>query len=473
MRRARARPRREEGVSNVLGAILVFGLLIVTLVTIQVRFVPVWEQDKEAAHMQEVLDQMRQLQADLDRQAGNDTSGPLTDPLTLRKEGGFRFFQGASQANAQLTFQPAPAGTGISVFTCAAAGPGCAVHVVRRGGQTLFGLTDVWTDFTSSQISNVQQVQNLRVRVDLTPTAAYTNGQSATLRIFGAASAVNPIGQVVFTYQEFPSENALKIAILDANGNEVSSDLEAFFQQTVIDWQYFDLLAPALLLPQILASAQPPYRFDLVPNGLQAQYQVAYIDSNQAPIGGAGGVPLTFYSTTVASGHLALTASNPYFVDQTYTLEHGGVVLAQGTGAGLGSTLLSPPAFQVSASNTVLGLALTVPGLVGTGSNRGEASASVVATPLGGADEVWVTAPRLTIVFPTAYGSAWCAYFDGLLSGAGLSSLGGTPQYTVAATSAQCSLTIFGPTTGPTSSTEDLFLRLRTSPIDLTTSILG
>jgi hypothetical protein len=462
---ARRRRPDDPGVSTVLGAVLMFGLLIVTLITIQFRFVPIWEQDRQASHMEDLAGQMRLLKSDLDRQSANDTSGPLSDSFQLRKEGGFRFFQG-SPSNAQMAFVPAPNGTGITITTCPS-GAGCAVHLVSRGGQPIFGLTDAWTTFTTATIANVASVQNLRVRVDLTPPSSYAHGDNATLTIYGAANSVQPLGRAVFTFLDFSSEQALQVQIFDAAGKEVSSDIEAFFQQTVIDWLYFDLLRPELLLPQVLATGQPPYRFELAQDNLLAQYQIAYVDSTQGPIGGAAGVALPTFTTTIASGRLDLTASNPDFVDQTYTLEHGGVVLSQGNG----SVVSAPPAFQAVASPSVVSLTWTVPALTGQASNRVEAAAAAIITPTGAVDDPWLLASRITFTLPTPHGAGWCTYFDTLLSDAGLSRASG--QYTVTVTSAQCSITIYGPVSSPTSTTEDISLHLRASTINLATTFVG
>lgn len=464
--RPAGRKPRDEGVSTVLGAILLFGLFIVTLVTIQFRFVPVWEQDRQAEHMEDLAGQMRQLKSDLDRQAANDTAGPLSDSFQLRKEGGFRFFQGAPSV-AQMSFTPSPAGTGVTITTCPS-GPGCAVHLVSRGGQAIFGLTDVWSNFSNGTISHVASVQNLRVRVDLTPPSAYSDGDSATLTIYGAADSVNPLGRVVFTFRDFASEQALEVKIYDAANREVSSDLEAFFQQSVIDWTYFDVMAPELLLPQVLATGQPPYTFRLATNRLIAQYQISYIDSDLGPVGGAAGLSLPTFTTIAASGRLDLAASNPDFVDQTYTLEHGGVVLSQAEG---GSVLSAPPAFQAVASPTVASLTWTIPALTGLPSTRVEAAAAAVVTPTGAINDPWLLASRVTFTLPTQHGAGWCAYFDTLLSNAGLSRA--TGQYTVTATSAQCSVTVFGPVSSPTSTTEDISLHLRASTINLATTFVG
>jgi hypothetical protein len=280
---------------------------------------------------------------------------------------------------------------------------------------------------------------------------------------------VNPIGWVIFTFRDFPSEQAIQVQVFNETGAEVSSDLEAFFQQTVIHWLYFDLMGKELLLAQILANAEAPFRFELIQSGLVAEYQLSYIDANAAVVGNGGGLLQATYSSQVPSGHLVVAARNQRFVDQTYVVEHGGVVLAQSSGA----VMASPPSFQAVASAGAASLVWTLPGLSGSAVSRSGTTLALVATPRGAPAETFLSASQVAFTIPTAYGAAWCEHFRSVLTNGGLTSTGASPQFTVASTSAQCLVTVYGPVSTPSDLTEDVLLRVRTSESDLALTLVG
>lgn len=467
MTRHRALHPDEASVSNVLGAILMFGLLVLTLVMIQVEFVPVWDEDREARHAQRVQDQLARMTSDLDRQAGNDTAAPLTNPLTLKRPGGFTFFSGAN-VGATATFVPAPAGTGVSL---ASANP---VHILRRDGLDLFSLSPTWPPFLDDQITGVTAIQHLRERVDLIdpngdsylggPPPNYADGDKVTLNVYSATDDVNPIGKVVTTYRDFPSEVGLLIQVFDANGVEVSSDVEALFQQTTFQYLYFDLLDGALFFEPILASGQAPYRLELIEDGLVADYQIAYSDIDSGGVATGAGLPEPSYAQTSESGALVVELRNQRFVDQTYVLEHGAVVLVQDGAA----HLVVPPALDLSVSASTAALSWIVPGLAGDGiAQSGNRALNLVSSPSGEVDDVLLTASTLSLHIPTQYGDAWCTHFRERFQAAGLTDTGANPQFTVAATSAACQVVLNGPVSPAADLTEDISLRYRSSILDL------
>ena len=168
------RQRRDEAaVSTVLGAVLVFGLLVLTLVTIQVKFVPVWDRDREADLMETVSQQMATLKSDADRQADNRTSVPVTDPLTLGTGGGFGFFRGTELPGA-LRYEPPAAGGGFTVTASQA-------NLLARNGRSIYAGTETWTQIAGDSVDAVGEVDHLRLRVE-TP-AAWDTGDSVTLTV--------------------------------------------------------------------------------------------------------------------------------------------------------------------------------------------------------------------------------------------------------------------------------------------------
>jgi hypothetical protein len=465
------RPRRagDEGVSNVLGAILMFGLLVLTLTVIQVKFVPVWTENREARHMAQAQDQIAQLKADLDRMAGNDTANALTDPLTLKQEGGFQFF-GGNNLGGRASFTPAPTGSGVSVSSTH------EVSIVRRNGENLFSLDDDnWQpDFVDGEVENVASISHLRERIDLViagdsmldPSGAtYTDGDRIVLDIYAATDDLDPVATVITTFHDTGSEIWFTIELFDQNGDEISSDFESAFQQINEEYMYFDLLDGALFLEPMLAAAAAPFRLDLTEDGLIGDYQLAYVDADSGGIAGGAGVTEPSFSEVTESGALSVEFQNQHFVDQTFVMEHGAVLLVQSGAA----VMAVPPAIGIQSSGSLTGIAWTVPGVDGEAiAQSGGRALNVLATPTGTVNEVWLGAYELRLDIPTSYGAAWCDHLDLLLAAAGLSDLGGLPDYQLNPTSAACQLQLYGFTSSPTDTTQqDLFLRFRSAAIDL------
>lgn len=455
--RATGGPRRDEdGVSNVLGAILMFGLLVLTLTMIQVRFVPVWDEDREARHMQALVDDLAQLKSDLDRQAANDTASAVTDTFELRREGGFRFFQSGRNLGSTASFAPAPSGTGIQVSSDE------AVEVLRRGGRDLFGLGGTWPTYVDDEIENVASVNFLRLRIDMSPLPP--DDSSIRLNVYGTTDDVNPIGWVVVTALDFPSEKALYLQVFDDAGTEVASDQEAYFQQTAIDYIYWDLLADEYLLDQMLLAGDAPYRLELIEDGMAAQYQIAYTDADSGGIAGGSGVPAADFLSTQSSGRIEVDARNRHFEDQTYILEHGAVVREQATGA----AMAVPPSLGITLGASQATVTWTLAGLEGDGLSRSGSRIAALATPTGEVEDVWVLASTLTITIPTTNADAWAGYLQDLLTDGGWVA----GQYTITSTSAQVQLDLEGPTLNDPA-TFDISLRFRVSHIDLALNPAG
>lgn len=483
MSRGLPRRRDDHAVSNVLGAVLMFGLLVLTLVVIQVRFVPVWGEDREARHMQALADDLRQLKSDVDRQAANDTTTTITASLALQDAGGFRFFSGtSSNTGATAEFVPSPTGTGIQMSSTK------PIQILRRNGVDLFSAGNVWdpelTEDGDTEITNILSVQHLRQRIDMDDAGDsyiggpsgndYADGDSVTIEVFAADDDVDPIATIVTTAQKDSSEYTFTIRVLDEAGTEVSSDSESLFQQVQIDYLYFDLLGDSLFLEPMLAANQAPFRITLDEDGLQGEYQIVYTDSDSGAIGGNAGILDTAgISSLESSGRLELDSTNQHYVDQTYILEHGAIVLEQGSD----DVLLVPPALDAGMGTEGGTINWVIGGLTGDGLAVDADRVSAVASTEGAAVDVWILAPQATLTIPTLHADAWADYFDAALQDAGWTA----GQYTLTESSANLRVDLEGPVANDPSCTAaatancvyDVSIRFRVSPIDLALSAGG
>ncbi len=457
----------DPAVSNVLGAILMFALFVISLVVIRVEFAPVWDEDREARHMDEVLGQLAQVKSDLDRQVDNRTDVGVSDPIRLDRQPGFRFLQGGGLPGS-LAFDAAAAGTGVEISSP-------RMTILVSNGQSFYGITDPndWEiiDGTEDEYIDVDRVRALRVRVLLPPDLNYyEDGDSATLAIDDING--DPVGSAVVTFRDLPSEWALQIQIFadtDSDGaidDEVSSDLEAFFQQTAgLQYFYVDLMDPSLLFDAILASAEGPLQLAITQDGLDAAYVVVF-DSAQGggtgTSGGAIGLVVDNYAAgPFEGGLLGFHGSNSRFVDQDYLLEHGAIVRIQEGVA----VVAVPPRLAVTVGSAQTRIEWDLPSLGGvTQQLAGARSASILLDPAE-RTSLEATARRITFEIPTAYPDAWEAFLHREFIEAGLSTA--DLEYSIQPTGSGIILTVDGETIDPNVGDDDLFFVFRQASIDV------
>ncbi|MDH7506668.1 MAG: hypothetical protein QHH15_02625 [Candidatus Thermoplasmatota archaeon] len=73
----------EEGVVGIVVAVLLIGLFITILTTIQTIYVPTWMEQKEAEHMENVANQFSMLKFAIDTQIIAEKSMPISTPIEL------------------------------------------------------------------------------------------------------------------------------------------------------------------------------------------------------------------------------------------------------------------------------------------------------------------------------------------------------------------------------------------------------
>lgn len=444
----------EAAISSVLGAILLFGLLVVTLVTIQVEFVPVWDRDREADHMQAVGNQFGQLKSDLDRMADNRTEVPLADPVTLQSRGGFRFFQGA-RLPAELSLVPAPANGGVQIATNQA-------HVLLQNGQGLFAGSESWTAVVQGDVlSNVGPMQNLRVRI-LNP-AAWSTGDSVSLVIANATGAY--AGKFVVTNYDHGETFTFRYDTYAANSQTIPTSTwgEDHDKSNPPTYLYVDLLEQKFQLSQVLAAAQAPSTLTLNRNNLNADYTASYTAINpgggSTQVGGGGSL-VPGFARRVTSGAVVFEARNQRFVDQSFILEHGAVILAQPEG----DVMYVPPSFDVTQVAGVVDIRWVLPAVQGSSSTlSGPATATVYLEPAVPASFL-ATMPRLDVTLTTQHGSVWAQYWTSTLQSAGLQY---GAQFTVASNTTHAQLSLLGLQTDPSSTIDDISVNFRAAALNV------
>ena len=464
--------RRDEGVSTVLGAVLVFALFIITLVTIQTQFVPVWQKQRESGLMDNVAQQFGALKAGLDQQVGNVTLVPVSTAMPLKADEGFAFFSQASLPGT-VTFSPAATGQGIAVSSS-------QLTIQQQNGFDLWGLSETWTTATGS-IAGITDIEHLRLRVvdpenqaggDMSFTLTDANGKCAgklQIAIFTSGSD-RTIEDRVFGPQSplAATCSATPITIRDTDAKK----------QTSPAYYYLDAFDRDLQFTAVLAAATYPVTAALVQNTLSGDYTMVYDSLTGGQHVGGTGLVVPNYAKTTAAGTLKVTKTNQQFPEQTYTLEYGALILDQPDG----SAMVVAPQFQATATAVQTAIGWSVPALVGSpNAITGSSSATITSTP-GARTFLTALAPRLTFTINTVHPALWSSFWDAQLVAAGLTGnvaaagaacTGATVQYSICTTASTATLNVFGPTAAPASTANDLFLNFQSADLGVTLLATG
>lgn len=466
------RRRDDEGVSTVLGAILMFALLVITLITVQVKFVPVWDKQREQDTMLEVSKQVNILKADLDRLAANQTASGTANQITLSKAQGFTFFQTSNPAVASLTFTPASSGQGLALSSN-------QLTIMQANGVQLYGLGEEWTAISATTpISSIVNIEHLRLRLvdpedtnsgllTLTLTSGGNCAGRLQIQVFVEAGSDRTIEDRVYGPTSPPSAscNATPITIRDTDAKK----------QTDPPFYYLDAFDPELHFASVLAAAAYPVTATLTQSVVVGDYTMVYdiaSGGGTTRVGGSGLV-IPNYSATFPTGTLSVAHPNQRAVPQTYTMEYGAVILQQSDGA----VMTVPPAFTVSTGATQASIAWSFPSLVGANAAiNSPGGGTVLGSPPSSRTAYQAFAPRLGFTISTAQPALWvdfwtqtlqAAGFMGSVATQGAACTTATVQFSICSTATSATLNVYGPTATPGSTANDLYFTFQQAAVPI------
>lgn len=73
----------DNGVVGIVVAVLLIGLMVSVIALIQTQYVPQWMKEKEAEHMEEVIDQFTRMKFAIDTQIATEINTPIATTITL------------------------------------------------------------------------------------------------------------------------------------------------------------------------------------------------------------------------------------------------------------------------------------------------------------------------------------------------------------------------------------------------------
>lgn len=451
--------RRDQAAATVVGALLVVSLAVVGLITFRTDFVPVWEEEAEKRFMDRVAEALLGVRSDLDRHVGASDPGRLSTPVPTSQ--GKATPSAPPRGGNLLSFQDRARPTTIHADDAT---------VWRRNGTLQIRENIDWREVpgTDLTIEGVDAVLDLRVR--FATLGSGNDGDSFVTRIIGATGGLR--GLVRYSMEDTrtgggggPERSELVAQVEDSAGDVVFDQTIATFTQTQTDYQV-NLLDPWLGFDQILASAPAPKRLIFVENGLEAQRTLTFQARNatgDATVVEPGGGPVETVHETFPGGVLEYEARNNFYVDQTYRIEAGALVLEQPDGAALRAGP-SAPSGRVEGilGQDRVGVGLALPSLDGAERTVAGAGTVTAATEAVANQGVQAVAPEASVNFTTEAPEAFASWARDHYRGAGL--LPG--EFTVTAGAGFVNVTVQGPSTDP--AVDDVHLDLTQARITTT-----
>jgi hypothetical protein len=446
---------RDDAVATTLGAILLLAIVLMALITVRTTYVPLWETASEAEHMRKVEGQLGSLRADLDRLTANRSAQILAAPFTLHAERTGVF--DVPKALDELRFRPRSHAYNFSAPE---------IIIQQRNTSSLQNLVETWQPVSSApNVQSVERVSNFRMRIEEIRKPGPNEILRETVRIIDADGDF--AGSFILEVRKASGPDFhVQHTTRDADGNVLYDHPETVFQGETIRPYWVNLLSTSFRFDTVLSAAEPPFRLELVQQGLRADYTITYearTEDGDTLVVGAGGQLIEDFHWSFASGALTYVGRNGHYTAQTFTLEHGAVLLDQPDGR----AIRIDPHFHVHRVADLVLVETTVPTLTGARADLvGEAQAVAYARATTRATLIG-TAPEFTLSIATEYPQLWAQLWTQRLETVGLVGDGTDPNFAITTSPGRATLQILGIHTDPDSPVHDLQVTLRQATVGL------
>lgn len=451
---------QDDGASVIVGAILLFALSFLVLVMIQSNFVPVWEEDAEAAHAQQVRSQLTFLKSQMERQTESGIITPLSSPLDLQRGGPSNIL--SSQNVPPGSFELGTPDSSAFNFSS----PELSIATVND--PNFVGLGESWEPVDGDVIEDASRIASLRVRfgVDAKP---YT-GEVATLGVTDGNGDFAGRFEVELLQMSTNGGGINKaeffVETFNANGDLIHATSYDEFNQGVPNGQeppytWINALNKDFRFDLVLASAEPPFDITLTTTGgMPADFSVSYYQETAGGgtiLVGGGSEIVTDYEDVRSSGRLTYRSLAQYFVQQDLVLEYGGLIVVQGDAA----SMASAPAFAVGTTTNRTTMSWTIPFPITDSGQTITSGTGLVVTTASGHRVITASGPSASFELATEHPDAWANYWRNTFEVAGLTE---GVEYTIATTADSATLTVDGPFGG---NTYDVSLALQTAQVEV------
>ncbi len=453
----------DQGISVILGAMMLTGVLLSSYVVYQVSVVPNMETAKHVGHMREVGSQLSRVAAGLETQLDNASGSAEVYPVTLGRDGTGLLV--TAPVSGTLSHQPGDLSAALTVDR---------LRLQQLNGSEVGGTTESWQTVTDETLTDVLRVTSFRLKIsevssdhageDVTVTLTDRHGQAAgDLRVNVTDSNGKGQGGANGAYEVWLRVRDADHDILYDQPIHTSSGPDSA-QNGPVSPFWIDLLRPEYRFDRVLDSADTPMEIALVPGGLEADYAVTYEktgDNGGSIVVGGGGKEITDLQRTYQGGELAYRSSAQALGGQELVIEHGALILTQGDGA----VLKASPPFQASMIGDHLSLMLGLPMLSGSGGALTGAGTGTLQVHPQVASHLHGEANEMSLNLTTGLPDVWHRVWQDELDDAGLDEGTG---YTIATGSSWANLTVYGQTDPtPGSATYDISLDVRQAALSV------
>lgn len=395
---------REEGVSNIIGVILVLGILSVFLITVRVGWVPEWEEEKEARMTEVVENQFAQVVLGLQR----DQDSPVVYPLDLSRPTSYWV---PVQLPATLAFE---AGTST-------ASASMNLQQISYNGAFQLAEEPNWSALASATAESILWLQaNI-------PSPATGSG-NLTIAFSDNSGALGSV--------EVGKNSGLEIR-LQSQGSVIDSAFVNFGASSPSAYQ-LDILKE-VDTESILGNPDGDIQISIT-NTMSATF--AWALETNGIITSESGEEIS-WSPSANSGSLRVDLNHQYMPAQELVLEQGAIVLEQPNG----QSMRVPAGMAIANGH----LQLTTTVLTGDPQTAGDTRS--LGVQINHVETTHVTGRTDTISYTltTNYPEAWALYWTEQFEAANIP----TSQYSVTQAAGQASFTYDGASSG---SDHDIFL---------------
>lgn len=458
----------DEGVSVVLGAILIAGLLVTVLATVQLNHVPVWVEQAEAEHAESLVGQLAAMKGEVDRQTGNRSAIPVTHPFTMQRDRVNLLDSG--RLPARMTFES----EGTTAASLSALGPVVTstdftiksnkMLIIERNGQAVASTDeDAWEEIgATDSVTNISETFSLRLRID--SVSNDHDGDWLEIRCTDADGGGCGIFRVYVV--EHPSGYDVNVRVTDAAGNVLYDQGDAYFLQDPRSPYWVDTFANEYRWEPLLQKAKVPYRLDMVESGLTGDFLISYSEAivtddgtESLLVASAGELQDDFSDTIDGGGRFIVDTRYSHHPQQRFVYENGAVILDQLDG----EVMKIAPHFSARLVGDILTLDITSPVLDGDDRTVQGADTITVQTDTQRASSLLAFAPRFSVNYTTAYPTVWTDHWSERLDAAGLSI--GLGEYAVSSGANWANVTVYGKTTAVASEEYDLLVGFATGEV--------